>query len=431
MTTEVAVLNRLGVALAADSAVTISGGGAQKVFDTGDKLFELCTRGNDPVGIMINGNMDLFGIPWEILIKAFRDQKRPEATRTMRDWLQCLLDFVSSHQSITPAQEEAFVEAFIADEVRAVQSLTLEKFREVPEGSLPSEFISAAVAERRVLYETAKIADSLNDLASDEVKARYGAQIRSTIGQSLAWLDPRDDELDLLTDIILKALTASERSEASTGIIVAGFCKDDLFPSMAMADVDGGVCGRIRYTHGENFSVDRVDNPAKVISFAQTDVVDRILSGADNRFINESVKYLKSAISKANEGLVDELRAAGLDATAASGLTGDVASQVVNGYKTEFVERARSGFRSSFDQMVAMMPKQDVIELAEALVSITAIERNASSQQATVGGPVDIALITKHEGFVWIKRKHYFDPALNPRFFWRKQRAEASQGDRI
>lgn len=41
MTTEIAVVNRLGVALATDSAVTISGGGKSKVFDTGDKLFEL------------------------------------------------------------------------------------------------------------------------------------------------------------------------------------------------------------------------------------------------------------------------------------------------------------------------------------------------------------------------------------------------------
>ena len=40
MTTEIAVLNRLGIALAADSAVTISGGGTTKVFESADKLFE-------------------------------------------------------------------------------------------------------------------------------------------------------------------------------------------------------------------------------------------------------------------------------------------------------------------------------------------------------------------------------------------------------
>jgi hypothetical protein len=32
----------------------------------------------------------------------------------------------------------------------------------------------------------------------------------------------------------------------------------------------------------------------------------------------------------------------------------------------------------------------------------------------TVGGPIEIATITKHEGFKWVKRKHFFDTRLNP-----------------
>jgi hypothetical protein len=35
----------------------------------------------------------------------------------------------------------------------------------------------------------------------------------------------------------------------------------------------------------------------------------------------------------------------------------------------------------------------------------------------SVGGPIDVAVISKIDGFVWIKRKHYFDPALNHQFF--------------
>lgn len=36
-----------------------------------------------------------------------------------------------------------------------------------------------------------------------------------------------------------------------------------------------------------------------------------------------------------------------------------------------------------------------------------------------VGGPVDVAVVTKCDGFVWIKRKHYFSPELNPNYFQR------------
>jgi hypothetical protein len=34
----------------------------------------------------------------------------------------------------------------------------------------------------------------------------------------------------------------------------------------------------------------------------------------------------------------------------------------------------------------------------------------------TVGGPVDVAIISKYDGFIWIKRKHYFDKKQNPFF---------------
>lgn len=36
---------------------------------------------------------------------------------------------------------------------------------------------------------------------------------------------------------------------------------------------------------------------------------------------------------------------------------------------------------------------------------------------ATVGGPIDVAIISKGDGFIWIKRKHYFKKELNPQFF--------------
>ena len=40
-----------------------------------------------------------------------------------------------------------------------------------------------------------------------------------------------------------------------------------------------------------------------------------------------------------------------------------------------------------------------------------------SLERETVGGPIDVAVISKGDGFIWIERKHYFRPELNPHFF--------------
>jgi len=56
---------------------------------------------------------------------------------------------------------------------------------------------------------------------------------------------------------------------------------------------------------------------------------------------------------------------------------------------------------------------------AEALVSLTSLSRRVTTEIETVGGPVDVAVISKGDGFVWINRKHYFKGELNPHFLSR------------
>jgi hypothetical protein len=66
--------------------------------------------------------------------------------------------------------------------------------------------------------------------------------------------------------------------------------------------------------------------------------------------------------------------------------------------------------------MVTMLPKDELPHLAESLVALTSLKRHVSNDAETVGGPIDVALISKGDGFIWIRRKHYFRPELNPHF---------------
>ena len=55
--------------------------------------------------------------------------------------------------------------------------------------------------------------------------------------------------------------------------------------------------------------------------------------------------------------------------------------------------------------------------MAESLINLTCLKRRISINAETVGGPVDVAVISKGDGLIWIKRKHYFQPELNYGFF--------------
>lgn len=61
----------------------------------------------------------------------------------------------------------------------------------------------------------------------------------------------------------------------------------------------------------------------------------------------------------------------------------------------------------------APMPIQDAIDLARFLVHASIMFSRFSPGPNIVGGPIEIAAITKHEDFKWISRKHYYDEAVN------------------
>jgi hypothetical protein len=61
----------------------------------------------------------------------------------------------------------------------------------------------------------------------------------------------------------------------------------------------------------------------------------------------------------------------------------------------------------------APMPIQDAIDLARFLVHASEMFSRFMPGPNVVGGPIEIAAITKHENFKWISRKHYYDQSLN------------------
>ena len=68
---------------------------------------------------------------------------------------------------------------------------------------------------------------------------------------------------------------------------------------------------------------------------------------------------------------------------------------------------------------VSYLMKEDLADMAESLVRMTCLKRHFTTDEETVGGPVDVAVATRGDGFVWIKRKHYFSPDINHHYFER------------
>ena len=83
------------------------------------------------------------------------------------------------------------------------------------------------------------------------------------------------------------------------------------------------------------------------------------------------------------------------------------------GFNNQIQEFSSKRFISPTINSISILAKEDLAVLAESIVELQALKKQVSLEVATVGGPIDVAVISKHDGFIWIKRKLYFDSKLN------------------
>lgn len=127
MTAEIAVMNKSAVALAADSAVTIRGGQI-KVYNSVNKLFSLSKY--HPIGVMIYGNAEIDGVPWESLIKLFRTELGDTHLDSVSSYAERFAEFLASNAlAFPPKRQEGTVQSIAAGLASAVVDAIKSKVR--------------------------------------------------------------------------------------------------------------------------------------------------------------------------------------------------------------------------------------------------------------------------------------------------------------
>jgi hypothetical protein len=128
MTAEVAILNRAGVALAADSAVTVSSdSGDPKVFNTSNKIFRLSF--NAPVGVMFYENSLVMEVPWETAIKLHRIALGATVFPTLAGYVDHLVAFIETALPIPSADKQEFIFSIFDLYFRSVKRDIREEIR--------------------------------------------------------------------------------------------------------------------------------------------------------------------------------------------------------------------------------------------------------------------------------------------------------------
>ena len=438
MTVEIAIMNLEAVALAADSAVTAYARGNQKIFSSQNKLFGLSDVA--PVGILVYGNASFMSIPWETLIKEYR---RRQGTTTFAklneyaaDFCKFLADDVSCY--ISPEQQDNYATDLVRLVYRDIATVVAQKAAAQLSEILISEDLNKAEQMATLIEvlteETVEEYHSRAQMAQLVVDApdEFLKSIRSTLRRNLKGI--RDDFFKQrlkpglsrkLTEIAAKAVGAfvddvtSQPTGLATGIVVAGFGDDDLFPALSEVHVEGLVL-RVLKRRDARERVLGPDRRAWIVPFAQGDMIYQFMQGIAPEYLEYLETSLVAHLSDYTSRLLENLdRYLDSEKEGLSERLRNVHPDIARSFVESVEEVGKRYFAGPIVDVVAMLPKEQLAEMAEALVSLTSLKRKVSLQEETVGGPTDVVVITKGDGLIWVKRKHYFPADLNPAYFAR------------
>ena len=168
------------------------------------------------------------------------------------------------------------------------------------------------------------------------------------------------------------------------------------------------MSGKLKYIQIQDVQASR-EQFAVIMPFAQQEMVKTFVEGIDpsyngalhayfNELINMYPKDILSIIPELTEARRTEL----LDKLSVA------AKEVLSEFTQKTQNFSRNNYVNPILQAVSALPKDELASMAKSLVNLTSFKRRVTLQAETVGGPIDVAVISKGDGFVWIKRKHYF-----------------------
>jgi hypothetical protein len=410
MTAIVAVLNKHAVAIAADSAVTM--GNTHKVVNSANKIFTLSKY--HPIAVMTYNNAAFMGTPWDIIIKEYRRQLKDRSLETVKDYCDDFIEFLHSRNFFCDDKTQ---KRFIKFLLGKFYLLCLENICK-ENGFTTTDSISESQIEEKLknYLKELESADKSTEFKSYDYEdfKRYAYEELEVYAR-----EQNFENVELLCCSFFHYLTANPFLPIYTGLVFVGYGESEIYPSLYPIEISFGIDNRLKYRVNEKqiSKISEHGSEATITPFAQTDVTQTIIRGINPSFLDIIYKVIDRSIASFSNDLT-EILDSNQETKALStavknidqrGIIEDITKQINN-------EMFRI-YSKPLIETVALLDKEDMANMAESFIALTSLVRRMQPGEETVGGPVDVAVISKGDGFIWINRKHYFKPELNASFF--------------
>lgn len=417
MTAVIGILNKQGITMAADSAVTVTGGNRKKIYNTANKLFTLSKH--HPVGIMIYNNSSFMSTPWEIIIKLYRKNLKEKCFDTVENYKNDFLQFLKANDFYTSEASQLLnLKQFMYWQLTVLRDKIIKGLKGgTTEEELLAEFQANILTDLQSNIDTYNGATNILSEFADYTQERfvdYASVSVKEVSDIVFESAPITEAIfDKIIELYYNHLRTTNFIGNLTGIVFGGYGEQEIYPSIVSIKIAEVLDNRLRYFDDLSDKISD-ENNGSIMPFAQTDVINMFIKGIDpeldytylsvfEKFLRKYNDVLIGIIEPDNQALADNIRALNI-------------STIVDDFRNELSNVKTEKQIIPTVDTVAILSKEDLAEMAESLIYLTYLKRRISSSEESVGGPIDVAIISKGDGFIWKKRKHYFEEGLNKHF---------------
>lgn len=420
MTAEVVIMNKLGMALAADSAITSGRDGVQKIYNSANKLFPLSKH--HPIGIMVYGAASFMEVPWDIIIKSYRHYLGDKKYEKVSYYMEDLLDFLRHDERFSRGNLEHIII------YRTFSDLLKEIVQEVEEDiynqnapadeEIQDEKVTSLLTDciQRYTKDFKNMEEEFLNIDYQSFKTKFNDVIQEIKEEVIVYEIPQDLD-EKLCKLAFEAIKKDYFSIGSTGIVIAGYGESNIFPHLLTYRLEGFVFGQLKYKKLTekriSYTTDDDGSTAAIMPFAQREMVDSFMGGIEPSMEDTIFEIVDQVLKRYYEQVEKNL---GIEFTKkqVSDLK-EMGKDVYSSMRDSLYDYQKKNYIAPLLGVVRSLPKEELAEMAEALVNLTSFKRRVTRATESVGPPIDVAVITKGDGFIWIKRKNYIDPTINER----------------
>ena len=413
MTAIVGFMNKRGVAIAADSAVTV--GNTHKVVNTGNKIFTLSKH--SPVGVATFGSAAFMGTPWEIIIKLYRKQLGRKKYNSLDEYIKSFLEYL--HQNDFFSSEDVG-KRILRDRALDFYNICVSRIEKRDDYTHDKEKIMERELETCYQLNVQDAANHFEEMkkCNKEEFDTYFQKELPEILSAMPLLVNNKKMQQIFVSAFYQYLVTYIPYRSDSGLVFFGYGENEIYPRMVNIMIADSFCSYLRYKRidGSSGAVTINGSTAWIIPYAQVDVSQTIIRGINPAFLDVLHASMHSILDGYRQKLLTMIPLGSENKGVIDAISAINHSEIAQNFVNNAAEQFMMHYTEPLINTVAELSKEDMANLAESLVELTSLVRRMSPAEETVGGPVDVAVVSKGDGFIWLKRKHYFDPKLNTNF---------------